>query len=224
MGESMRLVRVQRDFGRVALLVALARSLMACGHDAENAAQSARIAVLEDELRKLSVRVSAPGAGDADKPKSPPTAAAPSKPFTIECLQPWLLHPPLGASLWTCRSPSAAPEGIYPQCSIVVQPQIAIETQNYFEFAWNAAPQLRQVKNIKDKPIKIKDHDGFEAVYEADPKPVSVKMRSVLIPYGEQVYAVTCFAPSSSFDEYDARAFQKITSSIAFPSSGSANK
>jgi hypothetical protein len=218
MGEGMRLVRAQRAFRRAMLLIAAGRMLAACGHDAENAAQSARILLLEQEVRRLGASVSALHAGAAAKPSLPPSAAGQSKPFTIECPQPWLLHPPLGATLWNCRSPKPTPEGLYPQCSIVVQPQVAIETQNYFEFAWNASPQLQQVKNIKDRPIKIKDHDGFEATYESEPKPVPMKMRSVLIPHGEQVYAVTCFAPSVSFDNYDAKAFQKITSTIAFPS------
>ena len=219
MGESMRLVRVQSVLCRMLLLVAAGHALGACGHDAENAAQSARIAVLEDEVRKLGVSVHTAA---ANPPGPQPTAAGPSKPFSIECPQPWLLTPPLGASLWACRSPAPSPEGVLPQCSIVVQPQAAIETQTYFEFAWNAAPPLTQVKNVKDKAIKIKDHDGFEATFEADPKPVPMKMRSTLIPHGEQVFALTCSAPSASFDSYDVRAFQKIASTIAFPNANAA--
>jgi hypothetical protein len=190
--------------------------LGACGRDAESAAQSARIASLEDEVRRLGDSVTAIKAGAATKPQPPPTAAEQAKPFKIDCPQPWLLHTPLGATLWDCRSPTPTPEGFYPQCSIVVQPQIAIELRSYFEFAWNASPQLREVKSLKDKPIKIKGHDGFEATFEADPKPVPLKMRSTLIPHGDQVYAVTCFAPSTSFDNYDAKAFQKITDTIVF--------
>lgn len=199
---------------RALLWLAQLTVLAACGHDAENAAQSARIATLEDDVRRLNEALKA---GAPTKAPSPPTAAEKSKPFTIECPQPWLLHPPLGATLWNCRSPTPTPEGFYPHCSIVEQPQVSIELANYFEFAWNAAPQLRQIKNLKDKPIKIKDHDGFEAVFEADPKPVPVKVRSTLIPQGEQVYAVTCFAPSASFESFDAKAFQKIIDTIAFP-------
>jgi hypothetical protein len=189
----------------------------ACDRADENAAQSARIASLEDEVRRLGVQLTALQSGTASKPQPPPEAAGANKPFTIECPQPWLLQPPLGATLWNCRSPTPTPEGLYPQCSIVMQPHVAVELQGYSEFAWNASPQLRQVKNYKDKPIKVKDRDGFEAVYEADPKPVPVKVRSVLIPSAEHVYAVTCFAPSASFDNYDAKAFQKITNTIAFP-------
>ena len=196
--------------------LALAMTFGACGHDAENAAQSARIATLEDDVKRLRDSLNALKPGETGKAAAPPTAAK-TKPFTIECPQPWLLHTPLGATLWTCRSPTATPEGFYPQCSIVEQPQTSIELLNYFEFAANASVQLRQVKNLKDKPIKIKDHDGFEAVYEADPKSVPLKMRSVLIPHEEHVYAVTCFAPSNTFDSFDAKAFQKITASIGFP-------
>lgn len=196
--------------------LALAVAFGGCGHDAENAAQSARIATLEDDVKRLRDSLNALKPDSTGKPSAPPTAAK-TKPFSIECPQPWLLHTPLGATLWNCRSPTATAEGFYPQCSIVEQPQSSIELLNYFEFASNASPQLRQVKNLKDKPIKIKDHDGFEAVYESDPKPVPLKMRSVLIPHEEQVYAVTCFAPSNVFDSVDAKAFQKITGSIGFP-------
>lgn len=217
MVERMRLVRVQKASPRALLLIAAGHVLAACGHDAENAAQSARLLLLEEEVHRLGGSVAALSSAAPAKPQPPPSAAGPSKPFTIECPQPWLLHPPLGATLWNCRSPQPTPEGFYPHCSIVVQPQVGIETQTYFEYVWNASPQLQQVKNIKDKPVKIKDHDGFEAVYEAEPKSVPMKMRSTLIPHNEQVYAVTCFAPSASFDNFDARAFQKITSTIAFP-------
>jgi hypothetical protein len=201
---------------RVLSALAQVAALSACGHDAENAAQSARIATLEDDVKRLRDNLNALNSGATGKPATPPTAAN-NKPFSIECPQPWLLHTPLGATLWSCRSPTATPDGFYPQCSIVEQPQSSIELLNYFEFATNASPQLRQVKNLKDKPIKIKDRDGFEGVYEADPKPVPLKMRSVLIPHREQVYAVTCFAPASSCDSFHAKALQKITSSITFP-------
>jgi hypothetical protein len=210
-------VCVFRVLGQVLWLITASRALTACDNPEENTAQSARIALLEDEVRRLGAQLTALPSGTTSKSKPPPTAAGVTKPFAIECPQPWLLQPPLGATIWTCRSPAPTPEGFYPHCSIVMQPQVAVELLGYSEFAWNASPQLRQVKNYKDKPLKIKDHDGFEAIYEADPKPVSVKMRSVLIPNAEHVYAVTCFAPSASFDSYDAKAFQKITNTITFP-------
>jgi hypothetical protein len=207
------MVCVPSTSGRVIRLLALSGVLSACGHDAENAAQSARIAVLEEQVRRLT----AADADAANKPAEAPKATETKKPFTIECPQPWLLHPPLGATLWNCKSPTPTPEGFYPHCSLVVQPQVAVELGTYFEYAWNASPQLHRVKALKDKPIKIKEHDAFEATYEAEPKPVAVKMRSVLIPSEEQVYAVTCFAPTNTFETYDTKAFQTITASIAFP-------
>src|ERR1700733_5796258 len=82
--------------GRAALLLmAAVCALVACGHDAENAAQSARITVLEEQVRKLSVLSTSTAAQSP-----PPSAAAKTKPFAIECPQPWVLNPPLGATLW----------------------------------------------------------------------------------------------------------------------------
>ena len=117
--------------------------------------------------------------------------------------------------MWTCHSPAATPEGYYPQCSIVVQPQEAIETKSYFEFAWNASPELRALKNVKDKHTKLNDADAFEATSEADAKPLPLKLLSVLLPHGEGTYAITCAAPSTSFELYQP-AFRKIVDSFKF--------
>lgn len=117
--------------------------------------------------------------------------------------------------MWTCRSPSASPEGYYPHCSVVFQPQEAIETKGYFEYAWNAAPALREIKNVKDAHVKLNEADAFEATFEADPKPVAVKSLSVLLPHGEGTYAITCAAPSGIYDKQSA-GFRKIVDSFKF--------
>jgi hypothetical protein len=189
------------------------------GNDAERAAEAARLATLEHEVRRLggdiaALKSAAPAQHNNPAPE-PPQSSTLSKAFRVACPQPWLLHTPLGATLWSCRAPLPTAEGLYPQCSVVFQPQVAIETKNYFEFALNAAPQLLAVKNLKDKSVKINGADGFEATFEVDPKPVPLKMMSALMPHLEVTYAVTCFAPSASFDKH-AQAFRKIIDTFAF--------
>jgi hypothetical protein len=192
---------------RFGFLLTLACWLPACGGGAERAAQSARMESLEIDVRRLEASIAAL---KAPQPAKPPPLA-----FKLSCPQPWLLHTPLGATLWTCRAPEPTAEGLYPQCHVSLQPQVAIETKNYFEFALNAAPQLLQVQNLKDKPTKINGADAFEATFEADPKPVPLKMTSALLPHGEATYAITCFAPSATFANY-SQAFRRIIETFAF--------
>jgi hypothetical protein len=188
--------------------------LTACGGDVDRAVQSARFAALEQEVRRLRDNVAELKAAPS-KPATPPVASAPVHPFKIKCPQPWLLHTPLGATLWNCRAPEPTPQGLYPQCHVTFQPQVAIETKNYFEFALNAAPQLLEVKNLKDKSTKLNGADGFEATFEAEPKPIPLKMTSALMPHGVATYAVTCFAPSAAFDNY-TKAFRQIIDTFTF--------
>jgi hypothetical protein len=199
----------------VGWLVTLACGLSACGGDAERAAQSARLATLEQEVRQLGDSVAALKTAAPAHDKPAPVAGSPALAFRVACPQPWSIHLPLGAALWSCRAPEPAPQGLYAQCNVVFQPQLAIETKNYFEFALNASPPLLEVKNLKDKPTKINGADGFEATFEADPKPVPLKMLSALMPHGEATYAITCFAPSAAFDTY-SKAFRQIIDTFAF--------
>jgi hypothetical protein len=198
---------------RLGWLMALACWSTACGGGAERAAQSARLETLEREVRRLGETVAAlktPAAAAAPQPTKPPALA-----FNVACPQPWVPHTPLGATLWNCRAPEPTPQGLYPQCHVTLQAQIAIETKTYFEFALNAAPQLLEVRNFKDSRSKINGADAFEATFEADPKPVPMKMMSALLPHGETTYAITCFAPSATFAEY-SKAFRKIIDTFAF--------
>jgi hypothetical protein len=209
-------ISIRRDALRsVGWLMTLGCWLTACGGDAERAAQSARLATLEQEVRQLGDSVAALKAAPPvpNKPATP--VSSPAHAFKVACPQPWLIHVPLGASLWSCRAPEPTSQGLYPQCNVVFQPQIAIETKNYFEFALNASPQLLEVKNLKDKRTKLNGADAFEATFEADPKPLPLKMMSALVPHGEATYAVTCFAPSAVFDSY-AKAFRQIIDTFAF--------
>jgi hypothetical protein len=184
----------------------------ACGgDDTERAALSARLAGLQEEVRRLGETVTALKAN-----AKPPTAAGPQAPvFKLTCPQPWIMQIPVGASLWTCRSPTATPQGVYPQCSVIVQPQISIETKDYFEFATQAAPQLREIKDFKDKHTKLNAADSFEATFTAELTPVAQTMLGALIPHGETTYAVTCAAPSAEFTRYTA-AFRRIIDTFAF--------
>jgi hypothetical protein len=208
---------VRRDglVSGVACLTLLVGWLAACGGDAERATQSARLATLEQEVRQLSDSVAA--LKSSSRAPAPPAAPAPvpPMPFKIACPRPWLIHAPLGATLWNCRAPTPTSQGMYPQCSVVFQPQIAIETRDYFEFALNASPQLRSVTNFKDKHVKVNGADAFEASFEADPQPIPLKMMGTLMPHGDVTYAITCSAPSASFASY-SEAFRQIIGTFAF--------
>jgi hypothetical protein len=183
---------------------------VACGDtsEAERAAQNARIDSLEFQLQQLRAAMKA-DAGLADAHES-----RPKHPFKVACPQPWVLHTPLGGTLWTCRNPAAF-EGLYPQCSVTFQPQAAIETRSYFEFALNAAPPLRELKNIADKRVKLRGLESFEATFESSSAPLPLKLLSVLVPYRESTYAITCSAPSSVFDKQVA-GFRQVIDSFGF--------
>lgn len=213
-------MRLVRNLRRAALLRAVGWPVMlgcwlpACSGDVDSAVHSARLATLEQEVRRLHDTVAELKAAPA-KPATEPVAGTTVHPFKVKCPQPWLLHTPLGTTLWNCRAPDPSPQGLYPQCHVTFQPQVAIETKNYFEFALNAAPQLLEVKNFKDKSTQINGADGFEATFEAEPKPIPLKMMSALMPHGLTTYAITCFAPSAAFDTY-SKAFRQIIDTFEF--------
>ena len=183
-----------------------------CGSDADRAAQAARIATLEQQVKQLEEGVA--GLRAQAQPAEAAAHAKPQHPFKVPCPQPWHIHAPLGAALWTCRAPEPA-QGVYPQCHVVWQPQIEIETKNYFTFALNAAPQLLEIKNFKDKRTKLNNADAFEATFDAEPKLVPLKMVGALFPHKEATYAVTCFAPSTAFAAHEP-AFRKIIEGFEF--------
>ena len=192
-----------RRVGAVGWMVAV--GLAGCGGGAERAAMNGRIEQLELEVKKLGDQL-ALQSSKSDMPDFP---------FDLTCPQPWHLHTPLGASLWTCRADAATTDDVYPQCSISFQPQIAIETKEYFEFALNSASLLREVKNLKDSPTKVNGAAAFEATFDAELKPVAVRSLSVLLPHKESTFALSCFAPSAVFDSY-VPAFRKIIDSFKF--------
>ena len=182
------------------------------GTQAERAAQQARIDALEQQVQRLSKALASLRAVASQPPTA---AAAPKHPFKVACPQPWLLHTPLGGTLWTCHSPSATPEGVYPQCAVTFQPQAAIETRHYFEFGLNAAPLLRAAAQLKDKPVSLRGAQAFEATFEAEPVATAIKALSVLVPHQENTYAITCSAPRAAYDKL-VPAFRQIIDSFGF--------
>jgi hypothetical protein len=189
--------------------------LLGCDNSGEHAALTVRIATLEHELWKVGDQVTALKAAAPAADKSAAPSHAPSRPFRVQCLQPWVQHAPLGAALWSCRAPSPTPQGMYAQCNIVFQPQVEIETKNYFELALNAAPPYFEIKNVKDAHTTLNGADAFEATFDADPKPVPLKAMSALLPHGEGTFAITCVAPAASYDSY-TKAFRQILDTFKF--------
>jgi hypothetical protein len=178
------------------------------------AAQATRLQALEESVRQLTESVAALKER-ASTTAAVPSAAVPPQVFQLVCPQPWVVEAPVGANLWTCRSPIATREGYYPQCSVVFQPQAGIETKDYFEFALNAAPQLYRVNNFKDGRTKLHDAEVFEATFDADRKPLPLKALGLLVPHGDVTYAIACVAPSGSFDGYSP-AFRKVLDTFSF--------
>jgi len=205
----MRPTVVARTLG---WLLTLACALPACGKGTEGAAESARLALLEDEVRKLGQTVVALQA-PAQAPNQP--ASSDRTGFKLDCPQPWLLGAPLGATLWSCHAPEPTPEGMYPQCSVTVQPHAAIEPRSYLEHALSASPQLLEIKNLTNEPKAINGADAFHATFDADHKPIPLKAMSVLLPRTEIIYTVTCVAPSAAFASY-SKAFRRIIDTFAF--------
>jgi hypothetical protein len=197
---------MRRDVS-VLWMIAVGCFVASCGGDAERAAQRARLEQLEQEVRKL---------GDAQASRKPSSPSGMREfPFELTCPQPWHLHTPLGAALWICRANAPTTDDVYPQCSVTFQPQVAIETKEYFEFALNSAPILREVKNLKDTPTKVNGATAFEATFDADFEPVAMQSLAVLVPHEESTFAVACFAPREVFESY-VPAFRKIIGSFEF--------
>ena len=190
--------------------IALGVWLVGCGGGAERAAQHARLAALEQDVQQMRdelvrAKTAAP---------EPSKTGATDPTFKLGCPQPWTLQVPAGAVLWHCRAPAATPDGLFAQCSVVSQPQVAIEIKDYFEYALNVSAPWREAKNLTDKPVKHNGRDAFEATFEVDPKPVPMKMMGMLVPHETHTYAITCSAPSAAFESY-TKAFRHIIDTFA---------
>ena len=194
----------------MALCTLLAWSLLAC-NSREQAELNVRMANLEHQLLRAGDQINALKAA---APAPAPTAG-PRHPFRVQCLQPWVQHAPLGSALWSCRAPSPTPQGMYAQCNVVFQPQVEIETKNYFELALNAVPPYFEIKNVRDTHTTLNGTDAFEATFDADPKPLPLKAMSALLPHGEGTFAITCVAPSASYDSY-SKGFRQILDTFKF--------
>jgi len=194
--------------GWLVLRLAATCGLLACDEKTDSAAENARLSMLEQQVRQLGDQLTALKAAPAPAPSAGPA-------FKLDCPQPWALNPPLGTALWSCHLPQATPEGIYPHCSVIEQPHVAIETKTYFEHAVSASPQPIAIKDFTSEPVSINGADAFEATFEVTPKPVALKMMGVLLPREMTTYAVTCYAPSTTFASHD-KAFRRIIGTFTF--------
>jgi hypothetical protein len=176
---------------------ALASLLAACSGDADSA-QLERMNGLEEELRHLNQELALLRASVQMKSSAPAEL-----PFTYKChppLQPYVA--PSDAAV-TCRAPKPSAEGVYPQCNVVFQKELSIETKDYFEFALNITPQLYALSNYKDEQDTINGTPAFRATFEAQQTALPMKMMGALIPYKDGLFAVTCYATKASFSDYE---------------------
>ena len=183
-----------------------------CGDVAGCAGDRERLDVLEHEVNQLREQVAKLKAVAAPEPPTAPEADRPL-PFKLACPQPLQRYALLGSSLWTCRSPVSSPEGLYPQCNVVFQPQVAIEPRDYFEYALSAAPQLHATQSFQSKPAEVHGAPSFEGSFDAQLNPVPLKALGRLMPQRDITYAVTCIAPASVYANYEP-AFRQILDSF----------
>jgi hypothetical protein len=191
----------------VACCVALTGGVAACSSERE------RLDALEHEVNQLREQLAKLKATSDPEPPSAPEPAEPRLPFKLSCPTPLRRYAALGNSLWTCRSSKPSPEGVYPQCNVVFQPQVAIEPRDYFEFALSATPQLTATQNFRSQPVQVNGAPSFEASFDVVPSSAPLKLLGRLMPQGEITYAVTCSAPASSYANYE-RAFRQIVDSF----------
>lgn len=181
--------------------------LAACSGEPERA-QLERIDALEEALRGLRQELAAL--------QNKGTGTTPADfPFRITCQPPLHGYLAQGDAHVTCRSGKASPEGLYPQCNVIFQKEMSVQTKDYFEFATNGTPQLYVVNNYKDEQTQINGVPAFQATFEALRTPLPMKMVGALFPYNEGIFAVTCFAPSATFSDYE-EPFRRTINSFQF--------
>jgi hypothetical protein len=173
-------------------------------------AQLERISAMEEALRSLNQEVTT--LRNAAQSKS---AATVELPFRLQCASPLMNYTAMTDAQVTCRSRKASPEGLYPQCNVVFQKEVSVETKDYFEFAVDGTPQLYAVNNYKDGQLEINGTPAFQATFEAQRTPLPMKMMGALFPYKDGIYALTCFATSATFGDYE-EAFRRTISSFEF--------
>jgi hypothetical protein len=192
---------------RVACCVALTGGSAACNGERE------RLDALEHEVNQLSEQLAKLKATSAPEPPSAPEPAEPRLPFKLSCPTPLRGYAVLGSSLWTCRSSLPSPEGVYPQCNVVFQPQVAIEPRDYFEFALSATTPLTATQNFRSQPVQVNGAPSFEVSFDVVPSSAPLRLLGRLMPQGEIAYAVTCSAPASSYANYE-QVFRQVVDSF----------
>jgi len=173
-------------------------------------AQLERISAMEEALRSLNHEVSALRSSAQNK-----SAGTVELPFRLQCQAPLVSYVAMSDAQVTCRARKPSTEGLYPQCNVIFQKEVSVETKDYFEFAVDGTPQLYAVNNYKDGQIQINGTPAFQATFEAQRTPLPMKMMGALFPYKDGIYALTCYATSATFSDYE-EAFRRTISSFEF--------
>ena len=187
----------------------LGLALAACSGELEPA-QLERITAMEEALRSLNQEVTNLRNGAQSK-----SAGTVDLPFRVKCQPPLANYIAMSDAQVTCRARKPSTEGLYPQCNVIFQKEVSVETKDYFEFAVDATPQLYAVNNYQDGQLEINGTPAFQATFEAQRTPLPMKMMGALFPYKEGIYALTCFATSATFSDYE-EAFRRTISSFEF--------
>jgi hypothetical protein len=187
----------------------LSLALAACSGELDPA-QLERISSLEETVRSLNQEVTTLRNSAQIK-----TTGAVELPFRMQCQAPLAPYIAMNDAQVTCRARKPSPEGIYPQCSVVFQKEVSVETKDYFEFAVDGTPQLYAINNYKDGQIEINGASAFQATFEAQRTPLPMKMVGALFPYKDGIYTLTCFASSATFGDYE-EPFRRTISSFQF--------
>jgi len=191
---------------RALAALALTCSVTACNPGTDPATLE-RIEALEHELRTVNREVA------SLRSNAEMSAKQAELPFRFRCESPLGLYVNQSEALLTCRAYRPSPEGLFPQCNVIFQKEGSVETKDYFEFVANGTPQLYAITAFEDEPTKLNGQDGFQATFETQRTPLPMKMMGTLIPYKDGIYAITCFATSASFSEYE-EAFRRTISTF----------
>lgn len=194
---------------RTAAPALLSLALAACSGELDPA-QLERINGLEEALRSVSQELALLRASAQSK-----AAGTAELPFRMQCHSPLAPYIAMSDAQVTCRARKASPEGLYPQCNVIFQKEGSVETKDYFEFAVDGTPQLYAVNNYKDQQTTINGTPAFQASFEAQRTPLPMKMLGALFPYKDGIYALTCYASSATFSDYE-EAFRRTISSFEF--------
>ena len=183
--------------------------LAACSGDLDPA-QLERINSLEETVRSLNQEVTTLRNAQSKTP-----GGQVELPFRMECQAPLAHYVSMSDAQVTCRARKPSQEGLYPQCSVVFQKEVSVETKDYFEFAVDGTPQLYAINNYKDGQLEINGTPAFQATFEAQRSPLPMKMMGALFPHKGGIYALTCFATSATFSDYE-EAFRRTIGSFDF--------